>query len=1428
MRTRKLLLPISLLCVTVVGLALCQEKRWPKATTKHRDKSAKGKYDPDYADRMTEDSAELDYGRGSAATGSYESGYLDAQAAYRNHRAIDDTRSTDVEPKSNQQSSQLSNLPKSHMKSSEEVGREKGQEFKNTTTEDETICGNIDIRNSVVFFSPLKKCHVIEGFLQIVLIENNTEADFENISFPLLREITGYFLLYRVDGLKSLNKLFPNLEVIRGNILLTDYAFMIYEMKNLQEIGLTSLTQISRGGVRIEKNPALCFTNTVNWNAIVSAGENFIKDNRNEQSCPHVKGCPQCPSGYCWTAQRCQKLEKPTCHEQCLGECYGLSDSECYVCKHYRHKERCIESCPSNLYSYLSRRCVNETECRDMNKKNEKKVSKLEDTQIWRPFNNSCVTQCPDGFEDYVDENNITHCQVCKGQCRKISGGAIIRHISDAQSFRGITVVKGALEFQIRNGNPNIMNELADAFGLVEEITDYLKITHSFPITSLSFFKKLKVIKGENLDINNASLVVLDNPNLSSLFPQNITIENGRLFFHYNPKLCLSKITDFGKMVNITNFTDLEVQPESNGDKVACNIANINITVKKRDADHVILSWDSYKPPEGQQLLNYLLNYIETENRNITYEANACGNNTWQIVDVGIPSWNSTVSKNITNLKPYTRYAAYVKTFTARNKKNSSNFTRVGQSEIIFFWTKSAIPSVPTNMSSTAISDSEILLKWDPPIYPNGPLGYYMISSMIRLDDEELVASRDYCVDTLINEAKKEDIHEVTIKTSLISNPNSCCFKDANAKTSQQFEIFCHENISISNLSPGWKDNCVFNNYNSPKSKFYDLTNNFSMSTRERHKTATDISVNTGSSVTISHQDDKMFIYNVSAQNTSFLLKNLYHYSLYTITIAACGVKMDDTPMCSSIQYMNVRTLRRQSADNINNVKIHVTNDTIVEVIWESVKNPNAFTVSYTIEYTNLDVKDAKRSTECIPYIGHKEKYISHYIRNLSPGRYSLRIRSTSLAGDGVFTNVVYFSIGVSNKNRIMLATLLTVIVLGAAVATIVLLIRNHQKKKTQERLIASVNPDYIETKYVVDSWEVPRENVEILEDLGLGNFGMVYRGYLVHPDGTVQVAIKTISETASQREKNEFLNEASVMKNFSTWHIIKLLGVVSMGNPPFVIMELMENGDLKTYLRRIRDTQMVPNASRIMRMAAEIADGMAYLESKKFVHRDLAARNCMVSKDLVCKIGDFGMARDIYETDYYKIGKKGLLPIRWMAPENLSDGVFTSDSDVWSFGVVLYEILTLAEIPYQGFSNEEVLHHVLRKGVLNIPRNCPETIQKIMEKCFKWRPSERPTFMEIVSELEPFLGQDFCEKSFYHSDEGIEIRSLGIKKVYHNAAPIRFHWGHETARWVKDFEDNVTLLDQMKAGTSRGRIFKNGFQHFGNVTNFEDVPLDR
>lgn len=1290
---------------------------------------------------------------------------------------------------------------KQHKKNSisKERSRDKSHKgFPNVTSVD-GICPSIDIRNNVSYFQILKDCQVIEGFLQIVLIERFNETDFLKYEFTKLREITGYLLLYRVNGLKSLSKLFPNLEVIRGDTLLTDYAFMIYEMQNLQEIGLKKLTKISRGAVRIEKNPSLCYTTTLDWNAIVVAGENTIKDNRNESNCP---GCSQCPGGHCWARQLCQEMEKPEkCHPQCLGDCKGTTESDCYVCKHYRHKGKCIENCPPNLYSYLSRRCITKTECYQISKSRK---SYEENLHKWRPFQQACVMQCPDGYEDYIDEHNMTSCRDCEGRCRRVISGAIIHHISDAQIFRGISVVNGALEFQIRSGSPNIMNELADAFGQIEEITGYLKVTHSFHITNLGFFKKLKVIKGQKLDINNSSLVILDNPNLSDLFNKNqqLKILNGKLFFHYNSKLCLQKIYDLSKELGMPEPSDLEVQPISNGEKVACEISAINMTVSKLGSDYAVLQWNSYTPDANQFLLSYLLNYIETDSKNVTYEGNSCSNNTWQIKDVENPNNNlnkeSIVSKPITNLKPYTKYAVYVKTFTAR-KKLKEYSSVVGQSKIIYFRTKSDVPSVPTNVVAYPASASEIIVNWNSPEEPNGPIAYYVISGFMRPDDDQLAIERNYCENGLVTEIETEEPQEISIKTPVTDS--SCYSKGSETKvitTKKKFEVFCHGPTIVNHWSPDRKNYCRSDGQGLVALGLKELYNGSYFS----------------------------FVFNVSAQSMSYKLSKLRHFSVYTVSVAACGeVGENDEPMCSQTVYTTTRTNSTVDADNVRNVRAHErnhANSSSVIVYWEPAHTPNGITVSYTIEYINIDVKDAKKVSECVQVGNYREKRGAWEIKDLSPGRYNFRVRSTSLAGNGEFSEAIQVSVGLKEDNSMTIAIILPLALFLAVAVFTYLLFKSHQRKRSQERLFASVNPDYMETKYIVDEWEIERSRLEVGSELGLGNFGMVCRGKL---DEDIDVAIKTIPKTANDREKNEFLNEASVMKNFSSYHIVKLLGVISVGMPTYVVMELMHNGDLKLYLRGIRDTPSVPDTPQMIRMAAEIADGMAYLESKKFVHRDLAARNCMISDKLVCKVGDFGMARDIYETDYYKIGQKGLLPVRWMAPENLSDGVFTSDSDVWSFGVVLYEIVTLAELPYQGYSNEDVLDFVLRKGTLSIPRYCPDTLKKLIEKCFKWKPSERPTFMEIVGELESLLGQDFCENSFYHSEESVEIRKLGIKKVYQPSAPVRFHWGNETARWIKEFEDNVTLLDQ---GTSRGRIFKNGFQHFGNVTNLEDVPLDR
>lgn len=251
----------------------------------------------------------------------------------------------------------------------------------------------MDIRNSLEKFSVLENCEVVEGALQILLFDNANETELSKIHFPLLTEITDYLLLYRVNGLRSIGQLFPNLSVIRGRIqFLNEYSLAIFEMSTLQEIGLSSLTEITTGSVNIDRNPSLCFVHTIDWDRIIKqkSDRNFIKSLKPENECPVCPGddgrasngenkntslsCPPAAptSGesdekdrfLCWNTNHCQKIcpsecegscnqKRQCCHESCLS-CSNEDPNLCTVCRnltmnHGRHK-KCITKCPPSYY----------------------------------------------------------------------------------------------------------------------------------------------------------------------------------------------------------------------------------------------------------------------------------------------------------------------------------------------------------------------------------------------------------------------------------------------------------------------------------------------------------------------------------------------------------------------------------------------------------------------------------------------------------------------------------------------------------------------------------------------------------------------------------------------------------------------------------------------------------------------------------------------------------------------------------------------------------------------------------------------------------------------------------------------------------------------------------------------------------------------
>uniref|UniRef100_A0A3B3W0Y7 Tyrosine-protein kinase receptor n=1 Tax=Poecilia latipinna TaxID=48699 RepID=A0A3B3W0Y7_9TELE len=499
------------------------------------------------------------------------------------------------------------------------------------------------------------------------------------------------------------------------------------------------------------------------------------------------------------------------------------------------------------------------------------------------------------------------------------------------------------------------------------------------------------------------------------------------------------------------------------------------------------------------------------------------------------------------------------------------------------------------------------------------------------------------------------------------------------------------------------------------------------------------------------------YLHNVVVENVfgreSTVISNLQHFTSYKIEIIACNHPTEPN-RCSMATYVSARTMPELKADDIPGPVTHeIVNEEPPHVLvkWHEPPSPNGLIILYEVFYRK--VGDTEPHSICVSRLSY-EKFGGTKLTLLQPGNYSVVVRATSLAGNGSFTETTYFFM---------------------------------QTEGPLGDLITSPNPEYFSANdmYVPDEWEVPREKITLLRELGQGSFGMVYEGIaqdIVKGEPETRVAVKTVNESASLRERIEFLNEASVMKAFNCHHVVRLLGVVSKGQPTLVVMELMTHGDLKSYLRSLRpDSENNPSGSPpptlkdMLQMAAEIADGMAYLNAKKFVHRDLAARNCMVAEDFTVKIGDFGMTRDIYETDYYRKGGKGLLPVRWMAPESLKDGVFTGHSDCWSFGVVLWEISTLAEQPYQGLSNEQVLKFVMDGGFLDRPDNCPERI--LMQMCWQYNPKMRPTFLEIIEMLRDDLHPTFQEVSFFYSEENKRRRRKPFKEPQSSPLPAQRHY---------------------------------------------------
>ncbi|XP_021513173.1 tyrosine-protein kinase receptor UFO isoform X2 [Meriones unguiculatus] len=328
--------------------------------------------------------------------------------------------------------------------------------------------------------------------------------------------------------------------------------------------------------------------------------------------------------------------------------------------------------------------------------------------------------------------------------------------------------------------------------------------------------------------------------------------------------------------------------------------------------------------------------------------------------------------------------------------------------------------------------------------------------------------------------------------------------------------------------------------------------------------------------------------------------------------------------------------------------------------------------------------------------------------------------------------------------------------------------VRKSYSRRTTEATLNSLGISE-ELKEKLRDVMVDRHKVALGKTLGEGEFGAVMEGQLNQDDSILKVAVKTMKITICTRsELEDFLSEAVCMKEFDHPNVMRLIGVCFQGSDregfpePVVILPFMKHGDLHSFLlySRLGDQPVFLPTQMLVKFMADIASGMEYLSTKRFIHRDLAARNCMLNENMSVCVADFGLSKKIYNGDYYRQGRIAKMPVKWIAIESLADRVYTSKSDVWSFGVTMWEIATRGQTPYPGVENSEIYDYLRQGNRLKQPVDCLDGLYALMSRCWELNPRDRPSFAELREDLENTLkalppAQEPDEILYVNMDEG-------------------------------------------------------------------------
>uniref|UniRef100_A0A9J7YVJ1 receptor protein-tyrosine kinase n=1 Tax=Cyprinus carpio carpio TaxID=630221 RepID=A0A9J7YVJ1_CYPCA len=489
------------------------------------------------------------------------------------------------------------------------------------------------------------------------------------------------------------------------------------------------------------------------------------------------------------------------------------------------------------------------------------------------------------------------------------------------------------------------------------------------------------------------------------------------------------------------------------------------------------------------------------------------------------------------------------------------------------------------------------------------------------------------------------------------------------------------------------------------------------------------------------------------------IIRGLLPHTTYTFTvIAQNGVSAVShaSPASSSVNI----TTSRDVAVPVSGIRRTKASESSVSISWTVPPQTQHNIQEYQLRYSLKDQDDGWQ------YVSSKTN--SMVLNELTrASQYQVQVRARTAAGYGHFSPATTISTlpdDEESPSRLLLTGVLVAIGLLILIAVVIVAVfcfrrssrtRDPDPDKSGQFLMGQGIKVYIDPFTYEDPNEAVREFakeidvsfVKIEEVIGAGEnrvshyFGEVCRGRLKVPGKKENyVAIKTLKAGYTDKQRRDFLSEASIMGQFQHPNIIHLEGVITASCPVMILTEYMENGALDSFLR-LNDGQFTP--IQLVGMLRGIASGMKYLSEKSYVHRDLAARNILVNSNLVCKVSDFGLSRFLTENSSdptYTSSLGGKIPIRWTAPEAIAFRKFTSASDVWSYGIVMWEVMSFGERPYWDMSNQDVINAIEQDYRLPPPPECPASLHQLMLDCWQKERSSRPRFCAIVSALDRLI----------------------------------------------------------------------------------------